>query len=724
MSKSLLSLSDKDILDNFRKQFSHLKNEPIVLYGLGEKTKLILDYLNEYNVVALMDKNSIGAKVFSKLVILPEEVSKLSKNIIIVAAYSSVEIIYRRISYLKSQGVNIYYMNGEKLDFETKADEGFKYDLSIDDLKTAILNNDIISFDIFDTLITRKLPHPSDIFQVVQSKLERDFNIKTDFVSARIQAEKAAQKIDKDYSINEIYNQLKLLLNMPDEDIQLIKNIEIQSEIDFSAQREGMPEVIDFAVQNNKKVVLTSDMYLNKQIIEKILTKCGYNNDFDINISTDTKKSKYSGDIFEYYSKKFNNLKLLHVGDDDFSDIQQAEKKGFQVFKILSKANMYDAIMAKKIMPLMSNMQLSIDDKIVFGHFLSYCFSNPFEISESNSFLTVKSIKDIGYLFFGPLIYNYMVWLHKSVKDMKLDKILFISRDGYILNKLYQKLPEPKFDACYFLTSRRAAGVCAIEAEEDISSVFDAYYLEKKILVSQFVNSAFGIELVSTDTLTQKFLTDLKKEELKSYIIKNYGKIILNNAKHERDEYNKYIENSGIKPKEKIAVINLVGTGVTQIFLEKIFKDNELNMFYFATTIDMKNIKVDLKKVFALYGDFLSIYTSIGNALIKHFLMTEAVFSSPQEQFIKFKNQIPVFKEECGERDFNQIEICHEGIEMFFSDMIREGNFESAQLNPYFTNMLFGTLFMDSIFKVSDDIKSAFVITDGFSSGKVLKGLW
>lgn len=74
-----LSESDFNIIENFKNKFAHLKDEQIVLYGLGEKTKLLLDNLPEFNFAALMDKNSVGLKIFNLPVIAPEEVLKISK---------------------------------------------------------------------------------------------------------------------------------------------------------------------------------------------------------------------------------------------------------------------------------------------------------------------------------------------------------------------------------------------------------------------------------------------------------------------------------------------------------------------------------------------------------------------------------------------------------------------------------------------------------------------
>jgi hypothetical protein len=139
----------------------------------------------------------------------------------------------------------------------------------------------------------------------------------------------------------------------------------------------------------------------------------------------------------------------------------------------------------------------------------------------------------------------------------------------------------------------------------------------------------------------------------------------------------------------------------------------------------MKNRKINPEKVHALYGEFLSPFTCTTNALIRHYLMAESVFSSPDEQFIKFKNDKPVFKDDLGNRNFEQIELCHQGIEEFFVDLLNtDDRIFSRSYNHILIDKIFGTLFNEQSFYVPDALKEVFSITDGFSSNGRLENLW
>jgi predicted HAD superfamily hydrolase len=723
--KSQLNANEQNILDVFTQSFASLKKEPLILYGLGEKTKLLLDNLKDFNFVALMDKNTAGCTVFSRPVISPNEVLGKTKYIIIVASYSSVRVIYQRIAELKKKGITVFYMNGEILDFECADSPILEYKETSTDLCDAISSHDIISFDIFDTLVCRKLLYPGDVFCIVERHLKESGKKLKNFAATRINAEKLAQNIDCYYNLDDIYAQIKIITGVNDSVLEDIKNIEIKTELDYICPRSKIVEAVKFAQFLGKQIVFTSDMYLGRDTINAIISKCGLSGDFVITVSCEIKKSKYSGTIFEYYREIYKQKKVLHIGDDGFSDIAQARKSAITTFKILSNMEMFDNSVAARlnISEISGETGISLDDRIILGHFAARCYNDPFALSNNKSRKIINNTNDIGYLFFGPLVTMYMVWLLKNTAQHHINKILFISRDGYILERLYAKINTQKVEGLYFYTSRRAAGVCSIQNRQDIIDVFNAYYMARKITLAQFLDASYGIQATDGDKL--KSIADFSKTDLCDYIISVYEHEIMKNAFRERVEYEEYIKKLQIKKEEKIGVINLVGTGVTQFFFDKIFSENDIHFFYFLTTIDMKNIKINYEKAHALYGKFLSPFTCTVNSLIKHYLMAESVFSSPDEQFVKFENDEPVFREDFERRNFDQIKFCHQGIEDFFNDFLSiDNNGFSRSYNYILSDKIFGLLFDEKSFYVPDEVKRFFSITDAFSSSGPLEGLW
>ena len=473
-------------------------------------------------------------------------------------------------------------------------------------------------------------------------------------------------------------------------DDQKAKQIEIETEINFCYPNQEIISVFKLAQSLNKHVLITSDMYLPQVVILKMLHKAGIVGNFTLNISNVNHLSKYQGEIYKYYIEKFSKRKILHIGDDEFSDIYQAKLFGITSFLIPQTAKH------------LSSFIKTIHDKIAYGIILIKCKDN-----FSNK-LKCLSMEDFGY-FIAPLIFNYMNWLYREVRNKKVDKILFISRDGYLLEKLYRLYPDPKPSGIYFYTSRRALGVCSIKSEKDIIDTFNVYYLSRRISIKQFINAAFGVEI--DDEYSNKYMNDINKDDLLKYILSLKTEIFAN-ANNEYKEYREYI-NSVCDENEVLAVINFVGSGSTQFFAEKLFK-NRLLFLYFQTTSDIKKNKLNFNNLFSCYGNFLSPFTS-NNMLTLHYHDLEAILTSPEEQFVKFQDNKKVFCASIND-NFQNIEPSHESILSFFNEIIQlNKNWWDIDYSLNFIDNLLSCPFKNINITLNENIKKYLTITDSFA---------
>ena len=148
--------------------------------------------------------------------------------------------------------------------------------ISKQELINKLMKYDVISFDVFDTLITRTIFDPDDIFKIMDEKLV-DIDLKDTMFNMRKTAERSAnEKLNKDVNIDEIYFELADIYGYSEDTINAIKGLEVDLEYKLAVPRKDMLEVLEKLVKADKKVVLTSDMYLNPYIIERLVNKCGY----------------------------------------------------------------------------------------------------------------------------------------------------------------------------------------------------------------------------------------------------------------------------------------------------------------------------------------------------------------------------------------------------------------------------------------------------------------
>ena len=141
-----------------------------------------------------------------------------------------------------------------------------------------IKNYKYVSFDIFDTIIVRAVPNPSDVFDVVGDVIKNRLDCEFDFKRSRIDAEKKAIEkcSSEEITLDEIYQNFQKC----DINTEKIKKIEVEVEKKLCFLNEEIKEILDYCKDNGKKIVIISDMYMPKRVIEEILYDNGVYYDY------------------------------------------------------------------------------------------------------------------------------------------------------------------------------------------------------------------------------------------------------------------------------------------------------------------------------------------------------------------------------------------------------------------------------------------------------------
>jgi hypothetical protein len=172
-----------------------------------------------------------------------------------------------------------------------------------------------------------------------------------------------------------------------------------------------------------------------------------------------------------------------------------------------------------------------------------------------------KSLEELGYNYFGPLIFNYFDWLKTEIGDS--DKILFNSREGLFLQEIYELFKE-KYDlppSVYFKTSRTLSTIVSIFNKVDVFRTFDLHRYSGKL--SNLLKDRFGITpYVENDVMVDS------NENLPNLDL--YLKEIIEKSKMTRDEYGKYIIKV-IGNSKNILMVDTGYQGTTQYNIEKTY---------------------------------------------------------------------------------------------------------------------------------------------------------
>lgn len=297
---------------------------------------------------------------------------------------------------------------------------------------------DVVSFDIFDTLLLRPFDDPKTVFYLVGEKLHCP-----SFTRYRVLAEKQArQEAMEKNGVNEvtlcdIYQKMQRYVAC---DIRRAMELEEETELSLLRANPYMKQLYQTAVELGKTVIAVSDMYLSSYVIEKALHNAGYTQISRIFISQECGFSKRSGKLFPYVKEQLGNDKrYFHIGDNYTSDFLRSQEAGFDANYYPNGNRLGNPHRCMDLTALIGSAYRGIvNNRLCCGAF------------RENQYF------EYGYAYAGFYVLGYCVWIHERVKAKGIEKLLFLSRDGDILQKVYQKLyPQEKTEYVYW--SRAAA---------------------------------------------------------------------------------------------------------------------------------------------------------------------------------------------------------------------------------------------------------------------------
>lgn len=354
----------------------------------------------------------------------------------------------------------------------------------------------VISFDIFDTLIKRPFYTPSDLFIILGGKIKKEYPFinEASFPKMRMEAEQLARSNSKyeDITLTEVYKTLANLYELDEAAAAKLKSYEEEAELKYCTARETAKELFDLALVSGKRVIITSDMYLEKPFVEKLLEKNGYVGYSDLFLSSDAKALKATGSLYRHVinTLKVNPSEILHIGDNWGADILKAQEAGMQAY-FMPKAtdafeNIFGDIYTGNGAYPFKNKYGAVSDSTVFMSQLparcalavmaNNAFDNPFTVFQPKSNFNGDSYY-MGYYGLGMHVLGLAEWMYRKALDEGYSKIVFLARDGKLIKEAFDVLCKVKgsdIKTEYFYATRKSLMPFSIKAAEDFYNI-DAY---------------------------------------------------------------------------------------------------------------------------------------------------------------------------------------------------------------------------------------------------------
>lgn len=294
----------------------------------------------------------------------------------------------------------------------------------------------MISFDIYDTLITRATATPKGVFVAMQERMKQDDKYRkklssyflNHFYEIRCEAERYARQQEKENGRQEItldliYQMIEMHTGIGQELLLEIKELEYETEEKLTIPfTENIDRLKAYLLK--EKVVLISDMYLSEDFIRRLLIKQDpVFEKMAIYISSELNKTKSSGMLYSYVKEKekCGTELWVHIGDNPFSDGVMAEKM--------------------RIRTEIFHSELTASEK---GVLREEDYSSQRIIGSIRMTRLCNGKKGIPYTIGASVGINillpYVLWVIKTCLSSEINHLYFVARDGWILYQIAKEI--------------------------------------------------------------------------------------------------------------------------------------------------------------------------------------------------------------------------------------------------------------------------------------------
>lgn len=654
--------------------------QSILLYGLSDGTRTLLEACPDLPVVGLLDGFQTTGEMYGQPVVALEDAVRLQvEAIVIVARQTSTRIIAKRIEqFCREQGIRVYDLDGRDMlaqPQDASVDAPY-FHVSLAELQREIASHEVITFDVFDTLVMRCVAAPEDIFALLEAQIHYD-----GFARERQAAEHELYRGGGNPTLAEIYALLEQRTGWSHGQVMACQRAELEAERYFLRPRRDMVEVLAYARRLGKRVCLISDMYLPAEAMVDMLRSCGVTDYDALLVSCEYRTSKSQG-LFDVCRAQFPASTYLHIGDSPEADGTAAQAHGFDTFHVASAREM--AEMSGWCAPLSAADSLA--ERLLAGWLLERVFNSPFALQDSMGKPTLASGQALGFCVFGPMLVAFFYWVLRQAAEQQ-DVILWAARDGYLFAQMHRELITWRREhgrqrgpqGIYFYTSRGAALPAAVQGEADIRYLVHVGFAGTP---QEMLRRRFGLR-------DREIMPPEPQEELEHYVLRHEA-VILRHARTARRRAQKYIRSLGLTG-QRLAFVDLVSSGSCHMATE-VLSGQRMQGYYLVHIQEAYAKKQAL--VCKAYLEDGGLY-DLHSQLATNYEPLETIVMSHEPSLADLDGQgRPVFgRERRTTEDLQYLAAVQEGVMSLFREtLLWQDIFMRNEVRPTFVDGLYGLL--------------------------------
>lgn len=568
----------------------------------------------------------------------------------------------------------------------------------------------LVSFDLFDTLVRRKIEMPADLYAFLELRLRaKNFEVPFDFAQKRLDAELKARKITAadEITLRDIYECLKEDSGLTNSQAKAFYEEEIELEISYCDARPTGKALWEAVTQQGKRICITSDMYLPEECILRMLRKCKYDDYGTLYLSSSIGSTKKSGELFKYIIKEsgLQPSKILHIGDTLKTDILPAKEVGLKTFHLPKSIDYFREHEFFSSAFSGRGPIAEPDRSAIIGAISSNLFDDPSNRPTSSAFL--GDPWHVGYCCLGPVLIGFSIWLRRQVKSHEVKHLHFLSREGLIMKKAFDRLislAPLDVSTNYLYGSRRALRLAGLYSPSDVVELLNQT-IDTNATIGTLFEGRFGLdENILTNALMNRFGISSRQSNIRTlpdYKVKMaelanaLSEEILERAAEERKVYLEYLHASGFANAEQSAIVDVGWGGNMQGALSRLLK-TPMRGYYLATLSSSRKWTVDGQKMHGYIAEQCA--NTLAIPILKYRLLIEDMLCDVTPSIVRIrKNEDGTFEPVRGRlyesvERVNSIQPLQNGAMQFVHDICAQFGPEIMDLEfrPDLTTALIG----------------------------------
>lgn len=531
-------------------------------------------------------------------------------------------------------------------------------------LQMALLESDRVTADIFDTLVTRAFLTPAAAREHLAWRVQRRFGIQR-FADLRDGAETTLRaRLGRDPALSEICDLLAQRIGRPDVDATSLADLERRHE-----QALLQPRTAVLAALRRLGVhplTAFSDMYLSRSDMQAVLPAAVIRDIGHWRISCETGLRKDSIATWKQLAREEGraNGRWLHIGDNEHSDIQLPQQAGLLTpAHVLRPSALFDIVPGLRVLRHPQGTRAPWQEQLWRGllanRFAAIADTTPRDLLGSPAL----DAPTLGYVVLGPLVLDFLLAAINEARDKGVATLLFLSREGYLLNEAFARLQAFHVKAKvmsgrYFLASRRATLLPSLLEERDLARVVQSSFngnLEDLLQTRLGDEAAEVVRTHAPGRMDQDVFLPEMSDEVVHWLLPALSDLLTLASQH-RDAYRAYYRSEvGDSP---AMLVDIGYAGSIQRNLARMLESNQRG-FYMALRRDALSLS-DSGWADARYVDGRVIEGEPESSILSNDLLLESLLTAPQGQFNGFSSN-----DACPPQPrFGPVELSPKGIEV------------------------------------------------------------